>query len=218
MWIFLAMWLVAPALGQQVRIGDAGILPNGGMVAPTILKSTMALYTAEAANRAIEGTVTVQARIGVNGDTEVLRVLKGLGFGLDEIAMATVSGWQFSPALRNGAPVEVIAQIDVPYNLRVANAFRMGNGVTLPKILQRIEPQYTPEARAARLRGTVVLQALIKTDGSVEILSVIRGMELGMTQRAIDALRQWRFKPGTRLKDARDVNILLNIEVNFNLR
>jgi TonB family protein len=82
--------LLAP---QQVRIGNAGVIPNAAMVPPTIIKSTMAPYSAEAANRGLEGAVTLEARVDVNGRVEVLRVLKSLGFGLDENAVAAVKGW-----------------------------------------------------------------------------------------------------------------------------
>jgi TonB family protein len=96
--------------GQHVRIGNAGVIPNGGMAPPTILKSTVAPYTDAARNKGVEGTVTLEAQVDINGRTKVLRVIKGLGFGLDEVARSAVGEWIISPATRNGLPVEVISQ------------------------------------------------------------------------------------------------------------
>jgi TonB family protein len=202
---------------QHIRINNAGVIPNGGMTPPTILKSTIARYNDEARSRNIEGTVTLEALVDANGDVKVSRTLKGLGFGLDEAARSAVAEWTVSPATGNGSPVSVVAHIDVAFNLRSATAIRVGPGIMPPIPIQRVEPRYTDEARRQGLNGTVVLQAVIKTDGTIDILSVVRGMPLGLTENAIEALKQWQFRPGN--KDGKDVDILVNnIEINFELR
>jgi protein TonB len=94
--------------------------------------------------------------------------------------------------------------------------FRVGGGVTPPTILSRVEPQYSEEARKARYQGTVVLEAVVKKDGTVDILRVVRSLGFGLDENAIQALKQWRFKPGMR--NGIPVDVALNIEVNFNLR
>jgi TonB family protein len=201
---------------QHIRINNAGVIPNGGMTPPTILKSTIARYTNEAQSRNVEGTVTLEALVDADGNIKISRTLKGLGFGLDEAARLAVADWTVSPATRNGSPVSVVAHIDVAFNLRSANAIRVGPGITPPMPIHRVEPKYTDEARRQGLNGTVVLQAVIKTDGTIDILSVVRGMPLGLTENAIQALKQWQFRPGN--KDGKDVDILVNnIEINFEL-
>src|SRR5262245_7625341 len=98
--------LVSVLNAQHVRMGNEGlVIQNGGILPPTILTSTLAPYTEEARNRGIEGTVTIAAQVDASGGIKVLRVLKGLGFGLDEVAASTVSGWTLSPATRGGIPV-----------------------------------------------------------------------------------------------------------------
>lgn len=212
--LFLAMLGMAPMLNAQyVRIG-AGATP-AGMTAPSVLNSKIALYTEDARNRGIEGTVTIQALIGEDGQIGNPKVLKGLGFGLDEAALASVQQWTLSPATRNGLPVSVSAQIDVVFSLQSANAVLMGAGMVPPAVLSKVEPKFTDEARRARLGGTIVLQAVIRSDGTVDILRVVRGLPMGLTDSAIDALKQWQFRPGQ--KDGQNADIALNIEVNFNL-
>ncbi len=85
-----------------------------------------------------------------------------------------------------------------------------------PTILSRVEPQYSEEARKARYQGTVILEAIVRKDGTVDILHVVRSLGFGLDENAIQALKQWRFRPG--LKNGVPVDVALNIEVNFNLR
>ena len=201
---------------QHIRIANDGVIPNGGMTPPAILKSTVAPYTDEARSRNIEGTVTLEAFVDASGKIKVSRVLRGLGFGLDEAARSAVAEWTISPATRNGAPVSVVSYIDVDFRLRSANALRVGPGVSPPKPLHRVEPQYTGEARRAGLNGSVVLQSVIKTDGTIDILRVVNGMPLGLTENAIAALNQWQFDPA--VKQGKRVDVVVNIEINFHLR
>ena len=156
-----------------------------------------------------------RAFIGEDGQIKNMRVLKGLGFGLDEVALGSVREWVLSPATRDGVPVSVVAQIDVQFNLRRASALRIGNGVTPPTVLSRVEPHYTQEARLARLNGVVVLQVVVKNDGTVDVIRVVQGLAHGLTDSAVEALKQWKFGPGK--KDGQDVDVALNIEINFNL-
>src|SRR5215470_11744354 len=195
----LAMLGVAPLLhAQYVRIGNAGTIPPAGMTAPTVLKSAIALYTEDARSHGIEGTVTIEALIGEDGKIKSTKLLKGLGFGLDEVALASVEGWALSPATRNGHPVSVGAQLDVAFSLRSANALRMGAGMSPPTVQQKVDPQYTDEARRAGLSGTVVLQAVVRSDGTVDVVRVVRGLPLGLTDSAIQAIKRWQFRPGQK--------------------
>ena len=79
-----------------------------------------------------------------------------------------------------------------------------------------MEPQYSEEARKARYQGTVILQAIVRKDGTVDILRVVRSLGFGLDEKAIQALKEWRFRPG--MKNGLPVDVSLNIEVNFNLR
>jgi TonB family protein len=185
------------------------------MTAPTVLKSAIALYTEDARTHGIEGTVTIEALIGEDGHIRSTKLLKGLGFGLDEVALSSVQGWTLSPATRNGLPVSAGAQLDVAFSLRSANAVRMGPGMLPPTVQQKVDPQYTDEARRAKLSGTVVLQAVVRSDGTVDVLRVVRGLPLGLTDSAIQAINEWQFRPGQ--KDGQNADIALSIEVNFNI-
>ena len=94
--------------------------------------------------------------------------------------------------------------------------FRVGGGVSAPSIIKKVDPQYSEEARKARYQGTVILEAIVQKDGSVQIVRVVRSLGFGLDEKAIEALRQWKFSPAKQNGVA--VPVALNIEVNFNLR
>lgn len=96
-----------------------------------------------------------------------------------------------------------------------AGVYRIGNGVSAPSLLLKIEPDYTDEARAALLQGTVILWVEIGPDGLPRNIGVNQGLGLGLDGKAVDAIAQWRFKPGT--KDGQPVAVAAQIEVNFRL-
>ena len=68
--------------------------------------------------------------------------------------------------------------------------------ITAPVLLWKIEPEYTDEARRARIQGTVVLHIEVDTRGQAQNITVRQGLGLGLDERAIEAVRRWRFRPG----------------------
>jgi protein TonB len=97
-------------------------------------------------------------------------------------------------------------------------AYRPGNGVTLPRVVREVKPQYTSDAMRAKVQGTVLLECIVRPDGSVGDVQVVRSLDstFGLDQEAIKAARQWRFAPGTRLGEP--VPVLVTIELTFTLR
>jgi TonB family protein len=88
-------------------------------------------------------------------------------------------------------------------------------GINPPRLISKVEPEYTEEARAARYQGTVVLSVVIGTDGLAHNATVARSLGLGLDQKAVEAVSQWQFKPG--VKDGAPVAVAATIEVNFRL-
>jgi TonB family protein len=94
--------------------------------------------------------------------------------------------------------------------------YRVGNGVTAPSLLMKVEPQYTQEARDGKIQGTTLLYVEIDPDGTARNMKVARSLEPGLDQKAIDAVSQWKFRPGA--KDGVPVTVAATIEVNFRLQ
>jgi TonB family protein len=93
--------------------------------------------------------------------------------------------------------------------------FRAGGEVSSPILLSKVEPQYSLEARMAKYSGMVRLSVVIGTDGKPRDIRVSSPLGLGLDQKAIEAVSQWRFKPGVR--NGEPVNVRANIEVRFRL-
>ena len=93
--------------------------------------------------------------------------------------------------------------------------FRVDGGVTPPTVLRRFEPVYPIGAKKAGYEGVVVLSAIVRKNGTIEIVKVIRSLGLGLDEAAIRAIKKWKFRPG--MKDGNPVDVALNVEVNFSL-
>ena len=87
--------------------------------------------------------------------------------------------------------------------------------ITAPVLLWKIEPEYTDEARRAKIQGTVVLHIEVDTRGQAQNITVKQGLGLGLDERAIEAVRRWRFRPGYR-NGKPSVTAAL-VQVNFRL-
>ena len=101
---------------------------------------------------------------------------------------------------------------------RAQEVFRPGNGVTLPVVVIEVKPDYTAEAKAARIQGEVLLDTVVLADGHVGDVQVARSLDTvyGLDQQAIDAAKQWTFKPGT--KDGKPVAVRVSIKLTFTLK
>jgi protein TonB len=96
--------------------------------------------------------------------------------------------------------------------------YRPGNGVTLPRLVKEVKPQYTSDAMRAKVQGTVLVECVVRPDGTVGDVQVIRSLDsvFGLDGEAMKAAKQWRFQPGTRMGEP--VSVLVTIELTFTLR
>ena len=89
---------------------------------------------------------------------------------------------------------------------------RVGGNVQSANLLTQVKPAYPPLAKQARIQGVVVLEAEISKEGTIDNLKVITGHPL-LIQSAIDAVKQWRYKP--TLLNGEPVAVVTTITVNF---
>jgi TonB family protein len=94
--------------------------------------------------------------------------------------------------------------------------FRPGSGIEPPQLLREVRPSYTDEARRRALEGDVVMEIVVRRDGTVGDVRVLRTLGSGLEQRAIAAVRQWKFAPARRLGSA--VDVVVEVAVGFALR
>ena len=103
----------------------------------------------------------------------------------------------------------VLAQAAGP----VPDVVRLGPGVKAPKLLSKVEPEYSPKARAEHIEGTVLLDVIVDEHGRATNITVVSPLGFGLDECAQAAVEKWGFQPGE--KDGRPVRIEVTIEVHF---
>jgi TonB family protein len=93
--------------------------------------------------------------------------------------------------------------------------FRVGGGVSAPKLLYQPEPEFSEEARKAKYQGVVVLMIVVGADGRTKDVRITRPLGMGLDEKAVEAVKQYRFEPA--MKDGHPVSVYASVEVRFNL-
>lgn len=94
--------------------------------------------------------------------------------------------------------------------------YHPGTGIAPPQLLREVRANYTDEARKRAIEGDVVLEIVVRRDGSVGQVRVLHSLGGGLEQKAVEAVRQWRFSPATRYGAA--VDVVVEAAVGFKLR
>jgi len=93
--------------------------------------------------------------------------------------------------------------------------YHIGGGVKPPSVLTSVDPEFSEEARKAKFSGNVQVYLIVDEKGMPTHVRVVRGVGMGLDEKAVEAVRQYRFKPGT--KDGKPVSVDLYIDVNFQI-
>lgn len=121
-------------------------------------------------------------------------------------------------------PLSASVVSHLPIRLRLSNApppgvvpgvYRVGGGVSAPRALFSPAPKYSDEASRARFQGTCLLSLIVGPDGLPRDIRVAQSLGMGLDEKAIEAVKQWRFQPA--LKDGKPVAVAVTIQVEFRL-
>jgi TonB family protein len=93
------------------------------------------------------------------------------------------------------------------------SVFKAGGDVSVPSLISKANPEHSEEASKLAVSGTVVLAIVVTREGRATLSRVVKPLGFGLDQKAVDALRDWRFQPG--MKDGQPVNVSAQVEVNF---
>jgi len=93
--------------------------------------------------------------------------------------------------------------------------YRVGGGVSEPRALYTPDPEYSEEARKSKYQGTVILWVIVGPDGRPHDIRVQRSLGMGLDEKALEAVKQWRFEPAKL--NGQPVAVQINVEVNFRL-
>ena len=94
--------------------------------------------------------------------------------------------------------------------------YRPGSGIEPPRLVREVKADYTEDARRRGVSGDVVLEIVVRRDGSVGDVKLLQGLAGGLNERAVQAVRQWRFTPAYRQGAA--VDVVVEVAVEFKLR
>ena len=192
--------------------GVPGGVPSGvpRMPPPKKIFDVKPVYPPEARDAGIQGVVIVQTSIGIDGTVVDAKVLRSIPM-LDEAALDAVRQWRFEPI---PAPMKMTASVSFTLNEGGARGGAGAGGRPSPGSAGRLfdlpRPGYPAEAIAAKVEGTVVLDAVIGASGKVVSVKLVEGPGL-LAKAAIDAVRQWGFPSITSPHTAR-------IEIDYSLK
>jgi periplasmic protein TonB len=95
--------------------------------------------------------------------------------------------------------------------------YKVGNGVSEPKLTFSVEAEFSDEARRAKYEGTVVISLIVDAQGNPQNVHVSRSLGMGLDEKAIEAVRQYKFKPAVEAKSGKAVPVPISVEVRFRL-
>ena len=132
----------------------------------------------------------------------------------------TIQNSQKTLLLKAAPSSKTAASQNLPAGLKAMQfserVYSVGDSVKPPQVLQQPKPSYTEKAKEARIEGTMLVSAVIRKNGSVDQIKVIRGLGYGLDESAVNTIsKEWKFKPGMVNDGPVDVSIV--IEVSFRL-
>jgi bla regulator protein blaR1 len=213
-WFYpLVWWISARLVDERERACDERVLAVGqrpGTYAESILRTCQLCIASPLVNVA-----------GVTGGdlkTRIARIMRN--------APSVPLGVGKKTALVFAALLTVFVPIVSGVASRVATAappqdadrevHRPGGRVTTPKLKREVKPQYSERAKKEKVQGEVLMECVVKADGTVGDKKVVKSLDPDLDQAALDAAAQWLFEPGTR--DGKPVNVLVTIAMAFTLK
>jgi len=195
---------------------------------PAVLREVTPVYPPEAMSAGIEGSVEVEMMIGAEGKVTHVRVLRSDNPVFDEPALTAARQWLFAKPTEGS----VVRTVELFFTLAShssagrplshpnlfeiePDAVRVGSNIRTPVKLRDVRPEYPPIARSAGVRGMVIVEVLIGRDGRVADARILRSIPL-LDQAAVDAVRQWEFRP--TLMNGTPVPVIMTVTVNFTER
>jgi len=183
--------------GNMVAMYNIGRLYQAGMGVPQDLTEAKKWYSKS-------------ALMGFPDAKEMLRVLSTPA-SPTPVAANPAPAPANAPSATKSAPPPAVAATPQPS----PKVYSVGGGVSAPTVISKVDPDYTEEARAAKFQGEVVLYTEIGPDGLARNFKVVRPLGLGLDEKAIEAVKKWKFKPG--YLNGQPVTVGAQIQVGFRL-
>jgi TonB family protein len=209
----LVWWISARLVDERERACDERVLAAGhcpGTYAESILRTCQLCLTSPLVN--------VSGVTGGHLKTRIVRIMKNtpsaqLGVG-KKIALVMAALLTAFVPLVGGAGSRVATA--APPQDADREVHRPGGRVVAPKLKREVKPQYSERAKQEKVQGEVLMECVVKADGTVGDKKIVKALHPDLDQAALDAAAQWLFEPGTR--DGKPVNVLVTIAMAFTLK
>ena len=179
-----------PSIPQQ---RDPGRLMIGGVRTPEVLSETKPYYSAQGLQRRVEGTVLLEGFVRTDGRFQLLRVARGLGFGLDEMAAIAARSWRFRPGTKDGVAVDMVHTVAVLFKLPPAKP-----KFTPPNLLPWLR-QFAEGANLAGFDGEhIEAKITIIATGAVTNVQVLNDINVELKESFVSALKKAKLTPATQ--------------------
>lgn len=197
-----------------------------GVIAGTKISGINPIYPPEAKVNRIQGAVVLRAIIAKTGAVDALQVVSGPE-ELRQSALEAVSQWTYRPYLLNGQPIAVETTITINYTLDPSDSDdqnnetsaitpkEIGGSVSAPVLMYAVQAEFTEQARKDKISGKVLVHLWVDEQGRPAHVYVVRGLGKGLDEKAVEAVKQYRFAPA--MENGRPVLVALTTEVKFQI-
>jgi TonB family protein len=205
---------------------ELGIYPD--RVLAMVRKKWYPLVSRAQASGARTGTTVVEFTVQRDGTlARVKKTLSANDSALDEAASQAINeAAPFPPLPSEYRDKSLTMRYTFGYNQQPTadrplcgkprtDSFRRGPGVVAPRALVSPDPEYAEEARRAKYQGVVLVGGTVEPDGTFSDLCIEQAVGHGLDERAIQAVKTWKFKPAT--KDGQPIPVHISVEVSFRL-
>lgn len=194
--------------GVEGRLDDdadkGAVKIAGELQPPKMIKSVDPVYPEVARLAQVEGIVILEARTDEKGVVQEVKVLRSIPL-LDQAAVDAVKQWAYEPFIVKGKAVGVIFTVTVRFALKSGDkekdieefakgAVKVEGAIMPPMLITEVPPKYPEDARQARIEGVVILSVKTDANGRVADVMILRSIPQ-LNQAAIDAVKQWVYKP-----------------------
>jgi protein TonB len=214
--------LIAPVSVPLPKAAPKPVVMSGGGGHPTIAPVSRGTPPKLALARAAVLAVNqprLEARLPIEPAVNVQTELKLAKSDMSVLGMSTAAPTVIS-SLGNGSGAGLGAGSGSGMGSGTGSnygggVFKVGGGVAAPQVLSAPEPTFTEEARQAKVNGKVLVYLQVSPEGRPMHVRVIKGLGMGLDEKAVEAVRQYRFKPA--LREGHPVTVEMNIDVNFQI-
>jgi TonB family protein len=205
---------VNSSLYWLVSYPDRATGPGSGL--PSLNTYVVPKYTEAACAVHWRGAILARIDIDDAGTPKSVTLMSSPGFGIDQAVSDALQGWRFSPATNGGRPVPTSSIIEFDFgHPRKTNAAADTNvgKLSAPTVVVKTAPAFPMGAPARTQQGPVVLRIVVDEQGGPCNIRVGRSIGRAWDERAIQAVQNWRFRPGTM--DGHPIAMEATVAISF---